>query len=188
MSRTLLTIALSACIVAFGCEDEEENGPGGSGGMGGEGGIGGGGPASVEWTASGVSVIDDACDFFINPDTGDAFFEGEMFIMEVDGSTVTLQLADSALVLSTDTYQVGDNTVILTSTTDRFEEPDCEVEIMEQVTLELADPEAGLEGNQVLSAEWFHNQFDVSMIQGACSGVWFVDLPCVSEADLMLTQ
>lgn len=183
-----MAVALSACVLTLGCEDEEESGTGGSGAVGGMGGEGGGGGSigPINWTASAVTVMGtDECEFFIDPDTGNDLFEGEAFIMEIDGSTVTLQLAGTELIVGTDTYQVGDNPVILssaaTSTVD-----DCEVELMEELTIEMADPAAGLEGNDVLSVGWFHDEFELS--NGACNGVWFVPLPCVSEADLMLNQ
>jgi hypothetical protein len=177
----------------LGCDDEE-SGTGGSGaigGMGGAGGGGGGAPPSgaINWTASGVTVVgDDDCEFFINPDTGDDFFEGETFIMEVDGSTVTLQLAGTELIVGTDTYQVGDDPVVLSSTaTDSVD--DCEVELMEELTISLADPDAGFEGNPVVSVDWFHDEFELSNM--VCNGpplVWFVELPCFSEATLTLSQ
>ena len=191
MSRVLLAMTLSACVLALGCDDEE-SGTGGSAGMGGMGGEGGAGGSigPIEWTASSVTVVGtDECEFFMNPDTGDDFFEGETFIMEIDGSTVTLQLAGTDLIVGTDTYQVGDNPVILSSTATSSVD-DCEVEIMEELTIEMADPEAGLEGNQVVSVEpWFHDEFELS--NDVCNGpplVWFVPLPCLSEATLTLSQ
>lgn len=191
MSRVLMAVALSACVLAFGCEDEEEGGTGGMGGMGGEGGEGGGGGSvgPINWTASGVTVVgDDDCEFFINPDTGDDFLEGETFIMEVDGSTVTLQLAGTELIVGTDTYQVGDNPVVLTSTSTNSVD-DCEVELMEELTISLANPGEGLEANEVVSVDWFHDEFELSNM--VCNGpplVWFAELPCFSEATLTLSQ
>jgi hypothetical protein len=186
-----MAVALSACVLAFGCSDEEESGTGGSGAVGGEGGMGGegGSIAPITWTASAVTVVgDDQCEFFINPDTGDDFFEGETFIMEVDGSNVTLELAGTELIVGTDTYQVGDNPVVLSSTsTDSVD--DCEAQLMEELTISLANPDAGFEGNQVVSVNWFHDEFELSNM--VCNGpplVWFVELPCFSEADLMLSQ
>lgn len=171
MKRVILTIAIGAAAM-LGCDSTDL---GNTGGVGGSGGIG-----PLAWVASDITIVGtDSCEFFSET-------EALTFDMNIDGSTLTLQLRDTSLVLSTDTYMETDDQVLVTDSTEDSQFDPCIVMLDNAMQLGLDDPSTSIDQNATLSVTWDHVEDEVSMNE--CMGVWFVDLPCAGEVTLTLTQ
>jgi hypothetical protein len=181
MKKACLTILLVASVAAFGCGDDEEGvgGEGGNGGAGGEGGNGGGMIGPLTWTGTNLSIVADDCVFFDETLV-------ETFVMNIDGSEVTLEIPETEFLVTTDDYAPTDDIVVLMGSATNNDFAPCEVELNDDFTIELDDTSVSLDQNDTVSVSWFHDEDDLS--GGACDGVWFADLPCTGEATLTLIQ
>lgn len=168
MKSVFLTIALGAALM-MGCESTDTGNTGGNGGIG-----------PLAWVASNISIVGtDSCEFFSET-------EALTFDMFIEESSLSLQLQDTTLVLSTDTYMETDDEVLVTDSTENSEFDPCIVMLDNAMQLGLDDPTTSIDQNTTLTVTWDHTEDEVSMNE--CMGVWFVDLPCAGEATLTLTQ
>jgi hypothetical protein len=172
--------AFLVCVVAagvgVGC-GEDATGTGGTGGTV----IG-----PLTWTVSDYTVVVDAEDEggceAVSPTEPLNEFE-----LTIDGSTATLESVELILGGTSEDYSPEDDTVIFT---DSFEDglDDCVVDALDTFTVELDDPNVSLDQNTTVQVTWDHEESDASATPGACDGVWFVALPCASQATFTLTQ
>ncbi len=181
MKKLFLGIVLISAVVAVGCGDTD--GTGGAGGAGGAGGTGGApiiGP--LTWSAPGLTIVGDDCDFFVD--------EPLVFEMTIEGSNVVMEDADpqSALTVSTDSYSPEDDEVLLTGLAMNDNFPPCVVGLDDAMQLLLDDPDASLDENETVQVTWDHVETDESDVPGDCEGEWFVALPCAGEVTFTLTQ
>jgi len=106
--------------------------------------------------------------------------------MNIDGSDLTLELPNSNFILSTDDYDPMDTSVIVMGSATNDEFTPCEVQLNDDMTMALDDPNVSIDQNDTLTVQWFHDEEELSTDE--CGGVWFVDLPCFGEAELTLTR
>ncbi len=169
-------------VAAFGCGEDEANGGGGSGGDGGSGGQGGSGGTigPLVWTSSNLTILgDDNCEFFDET-------VSETFVMNIDGSELTLEQPNTDFILSTNDYSPTDDVVVVMGSSTNNDNAPCEVQLNDDMTLNLDDASVSIDQNDTLTVSWFHDEEELS--SNECAGVWFVDLPCFGEAELTLTK
>jgi hypothetical protein len=172
MKKTFLVCVLAAGF-GVGCGDDTTGG-GGTGGT-----IG-----PLTWTVSDYTVVVDdesegGCEVVTPTEPLDEFE------ITIDGSTATLESVELILGGTSEDYDPADDTVIFT---DSFEDglDDCLVDLVDTFTVELDDPSVSLDENTTVQVTWDHEESEAST--GACDGVWFVALPCASQATFTLTQ
>lgn len=181
MKKAFLGMVFISAAAAVGCGETD-----GTGGAGGEGGAGGAGGAPIigplTWTAPGLTIVGDTCEFFVD--------EALVFEMTIQGSNVVMEDADpeSDLVVSTDMYSPEQDQVLLTGIAMNDKFPPCVVELDDAMRLLLDDPDFSLDLNDTVQVTWDHVETDISDTVGDCLGEWFVALPCEGEATMTLTQ
>ena len=175
-----------------GCSDTDTMGTGGTGGMGGAGGSDVIGP--LTWDVSAYAVVDDGCEAVSPTEPLEAF---ELVIAGTGAVLESLDLVNPGngepLGGIADPYGPEQDTVIFeASFQDGPEtEPDCVVDVMDTFTVELDDPSVSLDLNDTVQVTWDHQEMESldSAFEGACDlPVWFVQLPCASQATFTLTQ
>ncbi|MGB5313287.1 MAG: hypothetical protein WBN38_14560 [Polyangiales bacterium] len=181
-----------------GCSDTDEMGAGGIGGDTGNGGNGGMGGSDVigplTWTVSGYTVVDDECDAVTPTEPLEAF---ELVIAGTGAVLESLDLVvpgtGQPLGGIADPYGPEQDIVVFEA---EFkdgpgDESDCVVDAMDVFTVELDDPSVSLDQNETVQVTWDHDEAESpdSAFEGACDlPVWFVQLPCSSQATFTLTQ
>lgn len=179
MNKVLMMCILAAGL-AIGCGEDSPFGTGGSGGSG---------IIATTWDVSEYMVVGtDPCGA-VTEDPPDFVFNA--FDITIDGSDAALESVDFVLGGVTMTYDPTDSTVIFTdSFTDGPDAvPDCVVDQTDMFTVELDDSSVSLDQNTTVQVTWDHDESDGSAVLGTCDRpVWFVDLPCTSQATFTLTQ
>jgi len=176
MNKVLMMCILAAGLTV-GCGEDS---PFGTGGSGGSGIIG-----PLTWDVSAYTVVNDACEA-VEPNPPLTAFE-----ITIDGSDAALESVDLVLGGVTMTYDPADSTVVFTDsfTDGPMAVPDCVVDLMDMFTVVLDDPSVSLDQNTTVQVTWDHEESDGSAVPGTCDRpVWFVDLPCTSQATFTLTQ
>ena len=190
--KRVFVVSVFVAAVAFGCSDSDTTGTGGTGGTGGSGGSDVIGP--LTWTVSGYTVVDDGCEA-VSPTEPLTAFE-----LVIAGSGAVLESLDLEVPSTgeplggiADPYSPDQDVVVFeASFEDGLEsEPDCVVDVMDTFTVELDDPSVSLDQNDTVQVTWDHDEAESpdSAFEGACDlPVWFVQLPCASQATFTLTQ
>lgn len=189
MNKVFLAVALISGL-AVGCDSTDTGNTGGAGGA----------PVigPLTWTVSNYTVqpvqgIMDACEA-VTENPPDFVFN--TFEITIDGDTATLvsefdNPSGEPLGGVADPYSPSDDPVIFVSTyTDGvMAVPDCIVEVTDEFSVALDDPLLSLDQNATVQVTWNHDESDGSVMLGTCDPpVWFVDLPCTSQATFTLTQ
>lgn len=187
-----MCVLAAGVVTGVGCSGSDTMGTGGVGGNGGMGGSDVIGP--LTWTVSAYTVVDDACEA-VSPTE-----PLEAFELVIAGSGAVLESLDlvvpgtgAPLGGIADPYSPEQDIVVFEAS---FEDgpatdPDCVVDAMDTFTVALDNPTVSLDQNETVQVTWDHEETESpdSASEGACDlPVWFVQLPCESQATFTLTQ
>ena len=148
----------------------------------------------LTWTVSNYTVVDDGCEAVSPTEPLNAFelvIAGSGAVLE----SLDLEVPSTGEPLGgiADPYSPDQDVVVFEAS---FQdglatEPDCVVDVMDTFTVELDDPSVSLDQNDTVQVTWDHDEAESpdSASEGACDlPVWFVQLPCASQATFTLTQ